>query len=373
MVLHWQLTPTMFLLTTKLKTMNIAFITVGDPTRLTGGYLYHAKVFALLRARGMVIDEVIASGAGRAAQAQAAAAFGRAFDPARYDVVVVDALARTVCAPHLDTWRMLRPVVAMIHELPSVASGDHDLAGEAALLRADLLLAVSAHGARILQERGVPAERIRIVSPGRDRLVDSEQRTTDNGQLTTVLCVAQWIPRKGIHTLIQAWRLRQGGAAQLMLIGEVDADPVYAAMVRAAINGDPNITVRGVVDDTALSAAYRVASIFALPSRYEGYGMVYAEALSHGLPVVACTIGPLPELLADAALLVPPDAPAALAAALDQLIDDTALRATLAIRARARATTLPTWHEVADRFEQVVREAELIPSPEPSPAGRGLG
>ncbi|MBC8162893.1 MAG: glycosyltransferase, partial [Roseiflexaceae bacterium] len=293
--------------------MHIAFITVGDTARLTGGYLYHARVFAILRERGLLIDEIVAATAGVDQQAARAAAFGAEFDPAHYDAVVVDALARTVCAEHLDRWRAIRPLVAMVHELPSVASGDPSAAAdEQALLRADLLIAVSRHGAGLLTARGVAEARIRIVSPGRDRLLGHSMRYPNEPSI--VLAVAQWIPRKGIHTLVAAWRLRRGGPAVLELIGETSANPAYTAQVLAAIGNDPSIRVRGAVSDAELAAAYGQAALFALPSRYEGYGMVYAEALHHGLPVVACATGPLPELLGDAALLVPPDNPAALAA-----------------------------------------------------------
>jgi glycosyltransferase involved in cell wall biosynthesis len=355
-----------------LSDLRVAFITVGDTRRLTGGYLYHVRVFAALRARGIALTEIVASEAALFAQLSRATCFGEEFDPRRFDVIVVDALARAVCAPWLDSWRALRPIVAMVHELPSVAEGNGEAALEAPLLRSDLLIAVSAHGQAVLERRGVSPERIRIVSPGCDRLQApghlapgaaqaGDLRSSAAGRQPAVaLCVAQWIRRKGILTLVEAWSSEPRWPALLELIGETDADPAYAAEVHAAIARSPAeapILVRGPVDDEALIRAYQNATLFVLPSTFEGYGMVYAEALSFGLPIVACNTGPIPDLIGDAGLLAPPNAPAALADALARLLSDAGLRARLARAARSRSRMLPTWEHASQRFQGVLQEA----------------
>ncbi|MFN8501088.1 glycosyltransferase family 4 protein [Kouleothrix sp.] len=352
----------------------VAFITVGDTRRLTGGYLYHARVFAALREGGIALDEVVASAAALPAQLERAAAFGGEFDPRPFDVVVVDALARAVCAPWLDRWRALRPVVAMVHELPSLAGGGAAEL-EAPLLRSDLLIAVSAHGQAALERRGVPAGRIRVVQPGCDRLhapalptppspEEAALRAAAVGQppSAVALCVAQWIPRKGLLELVQAWASAPRSPALLELVGENDADPAYAAEVRAAIaraSAAAPILVRGTLDDAALTRAYASAALFVLPSAFEGYGMAYAEALAFGLPVVACATGPLPELVGDAGLLLPPGDPGALAGALARLLGDAGLRERLGRAARRRSHALPTWADAARRFAGVLHEARL--------------
>jgi glycosyltransferase involved in cell wall biosynthesis len=277
----------------------------------------------------------------------------------------VDALARIVSAPHLDRWRKERPVVAMVHELPSVAAPkallDREREYEEPLLRAEGLISVSPHGASILEERGVPAARIRVVPPGFDRLPkgDGTQLPVRNDETVRALCVAQWIPRKGILDLVQAWTLHERPGKSLELVGETDADSVYAASVRAAIADAPegSITVSGPVDDATLAVAYATADFFVLPSRYEGYGVVYAEALAHGLPVVACSVGPVPEVVGEeAALLVPPGDVEALCGALDLLLNDAGLRDRMSVAARRRARELPRWEDTAAAFLRVLRE-----------------
>lgn len=358
--------------------MRIAFLSVGNPARLTGGYLYHRELFARLRAQGVQLDEIYAAGASLEAQLAAAPGFVAGFDPTPYDAVVVDALARAVCAPGLDAWRALRPLVALAHELPSVAAGHAqsvaELAREAPLLRADRLIAVSADGARILSERGVAPERIVVASGGFDRLrmqaadgsaqfrhsaLNTQDFAPQHSALT-VLCVAQWIARKGVLELARAWVTVARAGWRLELVGEFDADPAYAREVCAALAGAPegSVVLRGAVDDAELTAAYAAATLFAMPSRYEGYGIAFAEALAHGLPVLGCAVGPVPALVGpEASLLVPPNDVPALAAALARLMDDPALRARMAAAARARAATLPTWDDCAARFLAAVKAA----------------
>jgi glycosyltransferase involved in cell wall biosynthesis len=334
--------------------MRIAFITVGDPSRLTGGYLYHRELFARLRAGGITVEEIVAAPADLPAQLAAVAAVGRDVDPERYDLLVVDALARAVCAPWLDQWRLRRPLVAMIHELPSVAAANPDpaeFAWEAPLLRADRLITVSDDGAWILQGRGVAPERIAVVSGGYDRLTPVHQYKATAEPIA--LCVAQWIPRKGLHELARVWARTVRPGWCLELVGETEADPAYAALVRMALATAPagSVRVRGRIDDAALAAAYGRAALFVLPSHYEGYGIAFAEALAFGLPVVSCAVGPLPSLLGnEAALLVPAGSEADLAAALGRLMDDQLLCTRMAAAALRRAADLPTWERCAANF-----------------------
>jgi SAM-dependent methyltransferase len=146
----------------------------------------------------------------------------------------------------------------------------------------------------------------------------------------------------------------------LELVGETDADPAYAASVRDALAAAyvGSVLVSGPVGDAALAAAYAGADLFVLPSRYEGYGMVFAEALSFGLPVVACEVGPVPDLVGrDAALLVPPDDADALSDALDLLLQDPGLRDRMSAAARLRAGELPRWSDTVNGFYGVLLEA----------------
>jgi glycosyltransferase involved in cell wall biosynthesis len=340
---------------------------VGDTGRKTGGYLYNGRVISGLRQRGFEIEEVVAGGASPEEQRTAALRLESAFDPLRFDTIVVDALARIAVSKHLDLWLSWRPVVALVHELPSVAGGwsRHETVAsernyEEPLLRADRLVAVSDHGRKVLLGRGISPRRIHVVPPGFDGVPVSGGSHVQSDGPVRALCVAQWIERKGILPLVEAWTLRERKGAVLELIGETDADPGYAVLVRAAIEAAPrgSIVVSGCVDEASLGASYASADLFVLPSRYEGYGIVYAEALARGLPIIACDTGPVPDLVGrEAAVLVQPDDREDLSAALDLLLGDPTLRMGMSAAASRRASRLPRWEDTVAGFEQVLGTA----------------
>jgi glycosyltransferase involved in cell wall biosynthesis len=122
--------------------------------------------------------------------------------------------------------------------------------------------------------------------------------------------------------------------------------------------------VSGCVDDVSLGASYAAADLFVLPSRYEGYGIVFAEALARGLPIIACEVGPVPELVGrEAAVLVRPDDREALSAALDLLLGDPTLRMRMSAAARRRTSSLPRWEDTVTGFEQVLGAAAKTGKP----------
>jgi len=247
-------------------------------------------------------------------------------------VIVVDTIAAALAAPQLGTLRKRGRRVAVLALMDD---------GALRLARhADLVIAASAALARDLK-RCIPASRIAVVRPGREAL--PAEAASANGKLR-ILCVANWSPTKGVHRVLEASASIPG--AFVDLVGD-EPDARYAARVRRiAMRLAKRARIRGVLRGAALRRRYAMASIFALPSTRESYGMAVAEALVHGLPVVACDIAATREVTGGAAVLVPVGDAGAFREALRDLAGNERRRAELGRKARARARRLPTWVEM---------------------------
>ena len=189
-----------------------------------------------------------------------------------------------------------------------------------------------------------------VVSPGRDRV----RPRTNSKRRGPIICVANWTPGKGIHTLIAA--VARVPDVSLDLVGDAP-DPGYASRVRrmiAARGLSSRVRVYGPLGRAALERRYAAASIFALPSIREGYPIVFVEALAHGLPVVGCDIPAIREVTGGAAILVAPGRVAPVAAALKRLLADDRSRIALARQSLRRAHQLPTWAETEARFVRAI-------------------
>ena len=256
----------------------------------------------------------------------------------RARLVLVDTIAASLAARHLSRLRARgSEVVALAH----MRLGAMRLAR-----RSDRVIAVSRALADELVAAGIDRRRIVVIQPGRDR-VATRPKVKRGG---SVLCVANWTPSKGIHTLVAAAARVPG--VSLDLVGDAP-DAAYAARVRRliAMRGlTRRVRVYGSLGRAALERRYAAASIFALPSIREGYPIVFVEALAHGLPVVGCDIPSVREVTGGAAVLVAPGRIAPLTAALKKLVTNERLSRSLAWRSLLRTRQLPAWDESEVRF-----------------------
>jgi glycosyltransferase involved in cell wall biosynthesis len=124
------------------------------------------------------------------------------------------------------------------------------------------------------------------------------------------------------------------------------------------------ITLMGEQPPQVVMRAYRAADIFVLPSYHEGYGMAFAEAMAHGLPIIATDVGAIPETVpSEAGLLVPPGDAAALARVLRRVIAQPALASCLAAGSRAAGARLPDWRQATTSWEKALELLATIPPP----------
>ncbi len=333
----------------------------GDIATLTGGYLYDRHLLDGLRAGGRDVTLI---------------ELGAAFpDPAPEDIddaaarlasvapdrpVLVDGLALgALPAPALAGMRA--PLVALIHH-PLAHEGGLEpgrrdrlrRTERAALARAAAVIVTSPHTAELLAaEYGVPPGRITVARPGTDRPT-APRRPVDP---PLILSVGIRVPRKGHDVLLRALARIAARRWQAVIVGAVHDEGHAAALdaLHAELGLGDRLRFAGRMERGALEALYARASVFALATRYEGYGIVFDEAMAHGLPVVACRTGAVPQTVPPAAgLLVPPDDPAAFADALDRVLSDGSLREGMAAAAARAGAALPGWSDTAARVGAVL-------------------
>ncbi len=226
----------------------------------------------------------------------------------------------------------------------------------AALAAAARVVVTSKATARIvIGDYDVPAQRISVVRPGND---PGPPALGSNDGLVRLLSIGSVVPDKGYDLLIAALATLAGMPWRLTIAGDRTRNPATAAQLDADIAayglGD-RIAVLGAVPPKRIIELYLASDVFVLASRFEGYGMALAEAITHGLPVVSTMAGAIPDTVpAGTGLLVPPDDAAALAQALRRLIGDPAERQRLATNARAAAAQFPTWQDSARLFARAI-------------------
>ncbi|MEM7270410.1 MAG: glycosyltransferase family 4 protein [Pseudomonadota bacterium] len=214
-----------------------------------------------------------------------------------------------------------------------------------ALARAAHIIVTSPETKRTLvADMGQDEARITVAPPGLDKV---EPRDDLRGGVPTILTVASLTPRKGHDTLIAALAQLKDQAWEAVWVGPLDRDPPHTELLKLKIAEAGlahRIRLTGPQSAEDLEDSYAAADIFCLPSRYEGYGMVFAEAMMRALPIVACNTGAVAELVPPrAGLLTPADDPDALAEALSDLLSDAPIRAAMGAAGRAEALAIGDW------------------------------
>ncbi|HEY1497635.1 MAG TPA: glycosyltransferase family 1 protein [Candidatus Solibacter sp.] len=251
-----------------------------------------------------------------------------------------------------------RRAIATFHDL-FVMTGEYSSAefrarfteqARDAAARADAIIAVSAFTkTQVIDLLHVDAERIHVVHHGIRQLPPTEV-----AREPVILSVGAIQKRKNIARLVEAFEGLDGGW-RLVLAG---SNGYGAEEILARIDKSPardRIQVTGYISPVQLAKWYASASIFAFPSRDEGFGMPVLEAMAAGIPVVTSDRSALPEVAGDAALLVDPESTEALRTALRELTVDVERRKELARRGTERARKF-TWEKAVRETWDVYRK-----------------
>lgn len=371
--------------------MRLGLIIYGSLDTVSGGYLYDRQLVEQLRRAGDEVEIISLPWRNYAAHLAQnfSAELRRRLAAARYDVLLQDELNH----PSLFLLnrrlrpRVAYPIVSIVHHLraselrPAWQNALYRRVERAYLRSVDgfvfnsettreAVSALTPHPQPLpplsLEERG--GVRGIVAHPAADHLAPAitpaqiEARASAPGPLR-VLFIGNVIPRKGLHTLLAALAQVQGDW-HLSVVGRLEVDPKYGRRIRAMVETGGSasrlrdrVSFWGRLDDDDLRAQLETHQLLVVPSSYEGFGIVYLEAMALGLPVIATSAGAAREIVTPGVDgdLVPPEDPAALAAAIQPFLDDCERLRVMSLAARARYERHPTWAQNMTRVREFLK------------------
>ncbi len=347
--------------------MRAVFAIPGDLAAPDGGYVYARKILPHLARRLSIEIGPLPGGfplAGKEVLTEAAARLA-AFD-APGAVLFIDGLA--FGALPAEALRVLKaPLVALVHHPLGLEEGLSSsqkgrlLQSEADALALARSVVVPSRGTanELARLFGLPAGKVMVAEPG---ILRGERAPgAALGDPLHIVSAGTLTPRKGFGVLVDALNEVSDLPWRATIAGALDRSPETAASVRAKLSRfglEERVRLAGRLGEPELSALYSSGDVFALASFYEGYGMAFAEAMAHGLPVVASGEGAVRDTVPRPAGFVCRSGDAgAFAQALRSLLSNPALRRGMAEGAWRHGQTLPDWAQTADTIASVLRRA----------------
>ncbi|MEM1360646.1 MAG: glycosyltransferase family 4 protein [Pseudomonadota bacterium] len=337
------------------------FAIPGDHTQRTGGYIYEATVLGELNALGCATELLSLPGSFPDPTSEDMVATLEALSrvPAN-QVIILDGFLVGSLDPE-QAHSIKAPMLGVVHHPLGLETG---LAPErAAFLRANEaamlcnishVMVPSPHTAKVLSDEfGVRRERITIALPGVNMPMGPQHPLSP----PLLLSVGLLAPRKGHDVLLNALHQLTDLPWQAEIVGK-SHDPAYESQLlglRSDLGLEDRVKFLGEIKEGDLSKSFRAASVFCLASHYEGYGMVLSEAIMHGLPIVSCRAGAIPDTVGDAGLLATPGDASEFATLLRRLLTDGAVADRLRLAAIHQAKSLPKWSDTAKYFADCLR------------------
>ena len=343
--------------------MRVGLVIYGSLETLTGGYLYDRKLVEHLRAHGDEVEVVSLPwrGYGRHLADNAARSLRTRLGGRRYNVLVQDELNHPSLV--LTNRRLRRdggcPIVSIVHilrvdERPDARLGAMYAAVERRYLRGVDAAVFSCSAVRASAEALVRGPLRGVVArPCADHLGpaadegDIRRRARTDGPLR-IVSVANVVPRKGLHVLLEALRRLPAKLWRLTVAGSLTIEPRYVRGIRRAVNEgglEDRVDLLGAIDPERLPALLAAHDVLAVPSTAEGLAIAYLEAMHCGLPVIATAAGGAGEIVEhgrEGWLVAPGDA-AVIAHHLGRLTGDRELLARMGVAARRRIDDHPSW------------------------------
>jgi glycosyltransferase involved in cell wall biosynthesis len=350
--------------------MRIGFVIYDSLDSLSGGYLYDREFIAHLRRAGDQVEMICLSRRGYLRQLGDNLQLARwlaAMPPGRFDLIIQDELTHpsfSLANRRLSSLTGV-PTISLVHHLRSSESLPPLAKVLSRSVEARYLNSVDGfifnsaatrQSVAALCGRSTPGV---IALPGRDHIHSAitrpeiVKRARQRGPLRLVF-VGNLIPRKGLHTLLQAMAEIRASDCSLSIIGDPSADPPYTARMQRLIRErrlTGRVALLGRLPGRDLAACLAESQVMVVPSAYEGFGIAYLEGMAFGLPALGSSAGGAGALIRDGenGYLIPPGDVKRLAARLSRLSQDRRHLEDLGLAALHDFQRHPTWASSASR------------------------
>jgi glycosyltransferase involved in cell wall biosynthesis len=291
----------------------------------------------------------------------------RRLTQAAFDVLLEDELVHPSCFRLNQRLRprLRYPVVAIVHHLrcrerhPALFTWLYRQVEKSYLASVDALICVSRTTAKDVEDLLGRTRPLLVASPGRDGLPGAVSREAIVARAAApgafnLLFVGNLIPRKELHTLLAALKNLPDDDWHLTVAGSLEMDTAYVDAIRGQIKDAglaPRVSLLGALPSRELAARCAASHLLAVPSSYEGFGIVYLEGMQFGLPAIAGSDGAAKEIITHGqnGFLVSPGNPETLAHHIELLIRDRDLLLKMSLAAHQSAAAHPTWNDSAAR------------------------
>ncbi len=359
--------------------MKVALITFKDIDKLTGGYIYNQKVVSYLRQQGITVDIIGLKRLPYFANIIWNIWLFFHLTKKHYDLVIEDELCHisVFILNHILKRQGRTRIAVIVHLLHWLEIVRWQLSSiivkwieKKMLLAADLIIANSNYTKKEITRMGVPEKTVEIVYPGYDppfKLSKVNRKERSKG-ITKILFVGSCLPHKGLKYLIEAvYRLKDPNI-HLDIVGDTTLNKAYTKIIKRIIKKyglEEMIFFHGVIPRKAIWHFYVDADIFAVPSLYEAYGIVFVEAMFFKLPVIATNAGGIPEIVENekTGLLIPPKNIAALSEAIEKLVKKEELRIIYGEQGFARLKNFSSWEKTGQTIYKLLHRLWLVKSP----------
>lgn len=289
--------------------MHVGFIVYGSLETVSGGHLYDKQVVNYLREKGDDVEVISLPSRNYSdcLQDNFSAELSNRLVPARYDILLQDELNHPSLFWLNRRLHQYYPIISITHHLhiheqhESYKRSFYHWVERAYLNSVDGFI-YNSQTTRQSVEKIIGKTRPHIISsPAGNRFTNQSNTVPkEKSSRLRILFVGNIIPRKGLDTLLTAIAYLDRDCFELHVVGNPEVDPNYMHLIRqliVAFQLEDNVTITGTIPKEVLMDQYEWADVLVGPSTYEGFGIVYMEAMQFGVPAIASTAGAAKEII----------------------------------------------------------------------------